>query len=247
MFGFFKKLKDKIVSSEPKFHIRGVSELNPSEKEKLKAQLEVLENRLSEDYNKQKSRIEKEKEKHDGVCPKCKSVNVNNRIKRIQGEIKGSSSGSSFFGTGSSSGSLRGSLDTNEVNKCNDCQHEWKIYDHKPHYVGIYDVIDYPNTVMRFLERTMQGKIDWNPNDLNEKFATKEEKIQDDIRRTVEGFYGLATKKYFGDLSLELMQYIVDVESNKYPSLYRYEIEKWNQGNKKILRDHLGIKFLHEM
>lgn len=194
MFGFFKKLKDKIVSSEPKFHIRSVSELNPSEKEKLKAQLEVLQNRLSKDYKKQESRIKKEKEKHDGICPKCKSVNVNNRIKRIQGEIKGSGSGSSFFGTGSYSGSLRGSLDTNKVNKCNDCQHEWKIYERKPYYVGIYDVIDYPTNVMCFLERTMHGKINWNPNDLNEKFATKEEKIQDDICRTVEGFYGQATK-----------------------------------------------------
>ena len=247
MFGFFKKVKEKLVSKEPKFHIRSVSELSPEEREKLKAQYQVLENRLSQEHTKSVVFYRKQSEKKNGVCPKCKSENVNNRIKRIKGEIKGNSYGSSFFGTGSSRGSLSGSIDTHEVNKCNDCQHEWQVDNYKPTWVGIYDAIDYPITVMRFLDKKLMGKVDWNPNDLNEEYATKEEKIQGEIKSTINGFYGKRTKELFSDLSLELLQYIVDVDLHKYETLHSYEIEKWNESDKTILHEHLGIKFLHEM
>jgi hypothetical protein len=247
MFGFFKKVKDKLVSKEPKFHIRTVSELSPEEKEKLKAQYQVLEERLNKSYNEESEFYKKRASEKNGVCPKCKSENVNNRIKRIKGEISGSSYGSSVFGTGSSRGSLSGSVDTHEVNKCNDCQHEWQIYDYKPTWVSIYDVIDYPTNVMRFMEKAYNGNVEWNPNDLNETCASKEEKIQGEIKSTINGFYGKRTKELFGDLSLELLQYIVDVDLHKYETLHSYEIKKWNEANKKILHEQFGIKFLHEM
>lgn len=62
----------------------------------------------------------------NGKCPKCDSTKINDRIKRIQGSGRGSMSGSFLLGSGGFSGSSSFDMDTNEVNKCNNCEHEWK-------------------------------------------------------------------------------------------------------------------------
>lgn len=85
------------------------------------------------------------KEEHNNICPKCKSTNVTDRIKRFEGEINGRSHGNYWsalsFGSGSSSGYINGKFDTNEVNKCNDCENEWKKHAGLS-YWGSSDVID---------------------------------------------------------------------------------------------------------
>ena len=83
-----------------------------------------------EELASKKNKKERERQtKHDGTCPSCGSDQVNERIKRIQGEgsLSGSFGGSLLGMAGSLSGSS--SMDTNEVNKCNKCNHEWKKYD----------------------------------------------------------------------------------------------------------------------
>jgi hypothetical protein len=59
---------------------------------------------------------------HDGICPKCKSKeNIVNKVCHVYG--KGSVNGNIFIGI---SGIV--TIDTDEVNHCNNCGNEWKKY-----------------------------------------------------------------------------------------------------------------------
>jgi hypothetical protein len=81
---------------------------------------EICKNEASEKEEKDKGYANR----HNNKCPKCGSSKVNDRIKRVQGQVDGHVEGDFFLFSGSMSGSMHGEMDTNEVNKCNDCQHE---------------------------------------------------------------------------------------------------------------------------
>jgi len=85
-----------------------------------------LDSEIDKYIKKETKRVKNENE----ICPKCKSRKVVDKISQLKGEINGSSSNNSSYGLfgGSSSGSgyIHGSMDTLEVNKCNDCTNEWK-------------------------------------------------------------------------------------------------------------------------
>lgn len=113
-------------------------------------------------------------------CPKCESLDVNDRIKRQQGSISGDIDGSFrsslFYGSGYISGNIRGNLDTNEVNKCNSCGHEWKKY--SSHFISKNELI---NDNLRYISRCLELNYEINhctfdPLDINEKFNSIEEK-----------------------------------------------------------------------
>lgn len=117
-------------------------------------------------------------------CPKCGSNEVNDRIKRIQGEGESSFSGSFMFGCGSISGSGSSSIDTNEVNKCNKCEHEWKKHDYEweSERDMFEDMVFYPNFYYRkWLEKDdepKEHKASWRKtkkeeDDDAEKFITE--------------------------------------------------------------------------
>lgn len=96
----------------------------------LKKELKAIEEKFSVIADKKRRENREKVEKENSVCPKCKSTNVNDRIKRHQGSIDGKFEGSGWnaltFGSSYSYGRIKGEFDTNEVNKCNDCEHEWK-------------------------------------------------------------------------------------------------------------------------
>lgn len=79
----------------------------------------------SEDYNSEK--------RHNNTCPKCYSnKNIVDKIQRTNGNINGSFS--SFGG-----GYIGGSIDTDSVNHCNSCGHQWKKY--KSKYYSDEDIV----------------------------------------------------------------------------------------------------------
>lgn len=108
-----------------------------SRKRKKAKMLEIKKNEIiKKEYLALKDKIEKSCKEHNSgeygrvekrnkICPKCGSNLVNDRIRRVEGEIKGSVSGSFIFGTGGLYGSTSGTIDTNEVNKCNSCGNAW--------------------------------------------------------------------------------------------------------------------------
>lgn len=87
----------------------------------------------------------KDSEEHDTKCPHCKSTkNIVDKIQRVNGEIKGS------FRMGS--GSVYGSIDTEGVNHCNSCGHQW--LKHK------WRVIDSESTI-RDINNDLCGSMEW--------------------------------------------------------------------------------------
>jgi hypothetical protein len=88
----------------------------------------------------------------DSTCPRCKGTQVVDRIAQVIG--KGSVSGSFSLGYGSVYGSSK--IDTNEINHCSICGHEWKKY--KNNYKWASDIItDYLNN----LKSHFEGKYDF--------------------------------------------------------------------------------------
>lgn len=133
-------------------------------------------------------------------CPKCGSINVVNLIRRVNGEVHGSghsymTGSSSHFLLGSSShfsggGNSRidGELDTLPINKCNDCSHEWKVVEAK--YQNLCD--EFSNYRWPFRPHSLFSKLveyikmEYNPEDIHDKFNSLEEKREDFCKRESE-------------------------------------------------------------
>ena len=100
------------------------------EKERLNALYLIESVRLNDKLDQEInifSITEKKKVKDENdICPKCGSNNVVDKISQLKGEINGTSFGTMSFGSGYSSGSIHGTMDTLEINKCNECSNEWK-------------------------------------------------------------------------------------------------------------------------
>ena len=90
--------------------------------------IKVVEQKAWEIAQKRNEFWRKSEEKSDRTCPVCGGA-ATDRIKRQQGSVNGSVSGSSWnaltFGSGYLSGKISGSFDTIAVNKCGSCKHEW--------------------------------------------------------------------------------------------------------------------------
>lgn len=133
----------------------------------------------------------------NSICPKCKSTKVVDKISQLKGEINGSSSGSGytsiFGGSYHSSGSIRGSIDTLEINKCNECGNEWK----KTHY-NHFGTTSF-DTKLRYLRHSVEFFV--KDEDANESYLVKEARefwsgvridiMKEIVHRTYYSSYGL--------------------------------------------------------
>lgn len=246
MIQFFKKWFSKAepIAQVVKFKIATVGELSHSDFSLLREEYKCFTEAINkEDAELQKKDIESV-EKTNTTCPKCSSLHVNNRIQRVEGKIDGSSSGfgssSLFGGSYMSSGSIHGSIDTNPINKCNDCQNEWQIV--KPSYRST-DLQFLAERVCSFMNSCMEvyeGEVTIDPTSLDEKFTNVEDKRKVMIEQFLKSWITTYIKKYFGDYSLELMQYFVKKELDG--KLYSHYIDEWNEGDKEYLVKVLGLK-----
>lgn len=179
MFGYFKKRRQLAIQKQEQEH-----ELALKKVARIKADVKLVTERAekkSVEFNKLHN---DEYEGKNNICPSCKSTNVNQRIKRQQGNINGENySNREGFGfltlnhsKSSSYGYIKGELDTNPVNKCNDCQHEWKVTEHKSKWSE--EVIkDYIHWTIMTLKKYHDAKhCKFNPLDVNEKYSSLEEK-----------------------------------------------------------------------
>ena len=87
----------------------------------------------SQEYKEQKEN----QRTHDERCPLCraKKDQIVDKVRQVEG--KGSVDGSFYLGFGNVSGSME--IDTNSVNHCNVCGHEWKKF--KTKYVSKTDIL----------------------------------------------------------------------------------------------------------
>lgn len=207
---------------------------------KLKEQYQHLENSLSKKASEKNDENRMNTRESNSVCPKCKSTSVNNRIKRIQGSLDGEVSGSSFLLAGSLYGSVHGSLDTNEVNKCNSCGHEWKVKDYK--YTHCSDMMeDIVQSVYYYFYRINNAKnVKFDKNDLSEKFNSFEEKRDYELDIALNDSWRInSIKNTWGEYSIELFEYVFEKHGKSHMNDF------WNFYDVKLL-EGMGIKHIDE-
>lgn len=213
---------------------------------KLKKQYSDFMEEVSKEAENQNSTNKERREKHDTVCPKCKSKNVNDRIKRFQGNINGQSSGSGWnalsFGESHSSGYIKGKFDTSEVNKCNDCENEWKKWDGDK-YVYKNSVISQKLMSIRLTLSALKDarEVKWDKLDLKEKFNSLEEKRTDALAQLKDNTWLKTSKRFWTNYSLELIEKLFE-EFGK-----GYDLRTWKECyDYKFLREDIGLKHIEE-
>lgn len=210
MFNWFKTIfqgkKQQPQEVEPEF--------SDAQLAFMKAKYKQLEAKISEEMNKRNKEAVKESEEANGKCPKCGSTNVNDRIKRFQGKIDGRSSGYGWnalsFGESYSSGYIKGDFDTNEVNKCNDCENEWKKKKvESPYYSGY--IIENELRMMRYFFRDLheaRHNVKWDKNDLKETFNSLAEKKEHMLQKAMTGTWRTRVHDFWSDYPIELINKI---------------------------------------
>jgi hypothetical protein len=134
---------------------------------------------------------------------------------------------------------IHGKIDTEPVNKCNDCQNEWKIAEYYDPYVSTLNAVaDRIYDCLRHIHKAYNETVEFDVNDLSEKFASAEEKRQHDVENILDNFWVKQTKDLFSGYSIELMPYIFLSEFQD----DSYHLEKWNEFDKSLLQTVLKMK-----
>jgi len=180
----------------------------------------------------------------NSTCPACSSKNVNDRIKRTQGEFKseGSISGVAALGFGVISGrsSGSGSIDTNEVNKCNDCEHEWKKGKEWNYIIDKKSLDSNFSSLLYLLQDYEElNNLIFDKDDLNETFNSLEEKKAAKLKSIKEGYRYKRVKRYFKDIPIECIYKIAVTEIFSTTYFFTFQ-EIWNV---KVLED-MGLKHI---
>lgn len=229
-------------------HLKAIAELDKKMDErkfaKIKEEYQILKKRVNDESQKSYDNARERLISANDICPKCNSKNVNDRIQRLQGSFSGSVSGSSSFFGGSMSGHSSGSIDTNEVNKCNDCGHEWKKY--KMSYLGSSDLMDmYFSRLNCRMEEYRKAKIaKLDKEDLDEKYASDKEKQEALLSTLIDSYTLKSIKEVFAGISIETIYEVAKKEI--YPSSYssyRFDnfIEFWDES---FLMNFVGLKHI---
>lgn len=172
----------------------------PSAKQKaiIDAEVASLTTMASEKARKYNNDCCETARSRDFTCPKCRSEKVVDKISRIQGH--GEIHGSFRLGFGDIDG--HSDTDTNEINNCNSCGHQWKKYDY--HYQHDGDVI---KGWMQDIHYALDGKYDWGDKTL---------KMLTETGIKAETIYKLSKTKisiFSNDITLKLLR-------TKFKSIY---------------------------
>lgn len=231
-FDYFKKLKEARLKAEAEKR----AEIVRIEKERyniiksyIQKHIDAVERLEDAKRDSYMELFNKEAEKNNSICPKCKHSNVFQVYHRPKGEITGSLDSKSeslfragLFGGGyyhsSAKGTLNGQFDTLKVNKCGDCNHEWEYVD----LIGIVfssdyypQKVDYSRDVPYFIEDchdAIEDLKNFDPSKITEECNTLEEKEAQLISRLKDKCWYKTVSK----LSVELLHY--------YTSRYSYRI-----------------------
>lgn len=230
IFGFKKKKAEKEAI------LKETEKQSISKIQKVKDEYKILKDRAQAEADEQNESDKKWVSWINDKCPKCGSTNVNDRIRRIQGDgsFSGSMSGGLFYTHGEISGHSH--LDTNPVNKC-ECGHEWKK--RETDWIGPSSMMEKRYDQLRWIleEYRKASKAKLDPNNLNENFSTKEEKIIFLISEIDKGGRREWLKKFFGGISDSSILAIAEKEIWK---------NSWNRDDLGDLKKYWDLKLLHE-
>jgi hypothetical protein len=249
LFGFKKRAAEKAAK---KIEIQRIKEIELREGKKvkelhfeaIKKEYQILKDRAQKIADEKDTRDHADYDKTNSTCPNCNSKNVNERIQRLQGEFKGSiSGGGNLFGA-SIYGHSSGLIDTNEINKCNDCGNEWKKSERKWHYqrTELENQFCHMRLVLDKYHEAFNAKID--KNDLDEKYSSDKEKRAAILNEIEKSWF--SWKKdvldFFKDITIETIKTVAEKELWEYDRLEKEWF--WKAWDEKIVEEHLGLKHL---
>lgn len=236
MFAFIKKIKQRSVERKQLALQKKQQEEQLAQQKvaRIKADIKLVKERAKKMEEESYSMYKKKREEHENTCPSCKSKNVNQRIKRQQGEINGKSygSGEGFgiltlnYSKSSSYGYINGKTDTNPINKCNDCKHEWKPFE------GSFDwdskiIQNYVGwTVDMLIMFHNANNCEFDPLDVKEEYASLEEKKTAMLHKANNDFRVNWPKKLFEGITTDALCHIVNeynTGSNAWGYKYYYD------------------------
>lgn len=225
MWNILKKIKERRERKEQEFL---------QFKKEFQEAVASIEGKLNAEYNREFSSAYDNEKNLNVKCPNCYSNRIVDKISGIKGEINGSSSGHGGLFGWSSSGSLHGTIDTHAVKKCNNCQHEWKTNVHYPVREHIGDKLKY---VCYILYEFYQAKnIEFDKNDLKEKFNSKEEKILAK-ENELKNYWAIPkAKELFGGMKVSIVKKMLYEYANDY---YKDEID--DIYNEDVLVTYIGL------
>jgi len=143
---------------------------------------------------------------HDGQCPRCKDkASIVDKISHVKG--RGKVGGDFKLGFGSINGSMN--IDTDEINHCNKCGHEWKKF--KTKYVSKTDII---RVALNYL-----GDILKNP-EVNKNYSWKHDAIKVFENSYAESIKSLILKHkdYLKNSTIDVLS--LKVLRKKYKSIF---------------------------
>jgi len=177
---------------------------------RIKEEFKILKERAEQEAERESKQSQELANRVNDKCPKCGSKNVNDRIKRLQGEFSGDMEGS-IYRSGYVHGHSEGSIDTNPVNKC-ECGHEWKKREVKTTwtYEALKDIFERLHWMLEDYHKAYNAKLD--PNDLDETFESDEEKRKDLLKKCDEGTQRENLLKFFKDIHLETIKETAEKE-----------------------------------
>lgn len=196
------------------------AKLTPEEVAEIKRGMQAIELKMSESANKKWQASVEEAKRLNSVCPKCGGQRVGDRIKRQQGKIDGSIHGmTSLFGAGSIHGSIHGEMDTNEVNKCKDCEHEWKK--HVPTSWGNVECLKFKiESITWSMYNFKQAKnCTYDALDTTEKYFSLEGKRSDLLKKTFTSFRFEDCKELWKGVKID----VINELAKKHLEEYGYE------------------------
>ena len=144
IFGIKRRREEKRKAQEEKLRA-----IKTSREFSIQRRKELVDKFLKEErekdllYGKQLHEEDiKECNEKNSICPRCGGGEVINKFVRIKGDLSGSSGGyvsgsGGLLGgyiSGHSSGHIEGHLDTQKVNECSKCGHQWEISIPKHNY-----------------------------------------------------------------------------------------------------------------
>lgn len=235
LFGFKKrKAQEEAIFQKAK-------NLKDLKFQKIKEEYAILKSRADKEADLKNKEDRDATNRHNNKCPKCGSSNVNDRIKRLQGAFEGEISGERTLFGGSFYGHSSGKLDTNEVNKCNDCNNEWKKSNNdwtywKPIMEKNFERLGW---VLEGYQKALTAKID--PKDLNEKYLTDADKKEALLKDAESDWRKKDLIKFFEGTSIETIKETAEREiwSSSYE---RSDLERFYKfWDETLLKEKFGI------
>lgn len=237
MWEIFKsKIRKEREAKEEIERIEAAVKLNQEYRDTIKRLNTKIDNENEKRSIKEKERVIKT----NTECPRCHSHNIVDRISRIKGEMNGSSFNSGGMFSSYGCGHINGNVDTLGINKCKDCDNEWKKEENNFNYNTLSAEFD----ILRYVLRSFTTIEDctFDPLDINENYSSLEDKKEKMLVSANSNFMTKYVKDFWEGTRIDVLNILIYHYISTGNSLEQYKAKEVNKYlNEDILVEKLGF------